>query len=145
VYFPAEQYMDSNYVVSALAGLDASIELNDTTTEGATLAMEDVTAEWLAEQGFALGATVAEPWVLEKNVLYLFFEDVVIEDAVEDVVIGEDLRIENGVLKGNSVLKVYNMNGMLMLQANGEIHIGTLPQGVYVVTTEDNKAMKLMQ
>jgi hypothetical protein len=37
------------------------------------------------------------------------------------------------------------MNGMLMLQANGEIHIGTLPQGVYVVTTEDNKAMKLMQ
>ena len=145
VYFPAEQYMDSNYVVSALAGLDASIELNDTTTEGATLAMEDVTAEWLAEQGFALGATVAEPWVLEKNVLYLFFEDVVIEDAVEDVVIGEDLRIENGVLKGNGVLKVYNMNGMLMLQANGEIHIGTLPQGVYVVTTEDNKAMKLMQ
>lgn len=144
VYFPAEKYMNSNYVVSALATLDASVELTDSTTEGASLAMADVTAEWLAEQGFALGATVEEPWVLKNEVLQLFFEEMV-EDAVEDVVVGEDLSIENGMLKGNGVLKVYNMNGVLMMQANDEVNITALPQGVYVVTTEDNKAMKLMR
>ena len=64
----------NNYVYSALAGVDASIQLADNTTEGANLAWSEVTTAWLGEHGYKLGATVDAPWV-KTGGLTLWFEN----------------------------------------------------------------------
>ena len=51
------------------------MQLTDTTTEGATLAWSEVTAEWLGEHGYKLGASVDAPWVLDDDALTLWFEE----------------------------------------------------------------------
>ena len=73
VYFPAEKGFKNNYVYSELAGVDATILLTDTTTEGATIDPALLTQEWLGEHGFVFGAEVAAPWVYGKQ-LTLWFE-----------------------------------------------------------------------
>ena len=73
VYFPAEKGFKNNYVYSDLAGVDATILLTDTTTEGATLEASQLTQEWLSEHGFIFGSEVAAPWVYGTP-LTLWFE-----------------------------------------------------------------------
>jgi hypothetical protein len=73
-YFAPEKNFKNNYVVSDLAALDATVQLIDTTTEGATLAWSEVTAEWLGEHGYTLGESVDAPWVKGEQ-LTLWFED----------------------------------------------------------------------
>ncbi len=74
-YFAPEKNFKNNYVVSDLAALDATVQLTDTTTEGATLAWSEVTAEWLGTHGYKLGASVDAPWVLDDDALTLWFEE----------------------------------------------------------------------
>ena len=73
-YFAPETHFQNNYVVSNLAALDANVQQTDTTTEGATLAWTEVTAEWLSAHGYKLGADLSTPWVFEKNALKLWYE-----------------------------------------------------------------------
>ena len=73
VYFPAEKGFKNNYVYSELAGVDATILLTDTTTEGATSDPALLTQEWLGEHGFIFGSEVAAPWVYGTP-LTLWFE-----------------------------------------------------------------------
>ena len=73
VYFPAEKGFKNNYVYSDLAGVDATIQLTDTTTEGATIDPTLLTQEWLGEHGFLFGTEVAAPWVYGTP-LTLWFE-----------------------------------------------------------------------
>ena len=73
VYFSAEKGFKNNYVYSDLAGVDATILLTDTTTEGATLDPALMTQEWLGEHGFIFGSEVAAPWVYSSP-LTLWFE-----------------------------------------------------------------------
>ena len=73
VYFPAEKGFKNNYVYSDLAGVDATILLTDTTTEGATINAALMTQEWLGEHGFIFGSEVTAPWVYGTP-LTLWFE-----------------------------------------------------------------------
>ena len=73
-YEAPETKIKGCYVVSDLAPIDATIQLTDTTTEGATLAWENVTAEWLGEHGFKLGDKVDTPWEKGEN-LILWYEN----------------------------------------------------------------------
>ena len=73
VYFPAEKGFKNNYVYSDLAGVDATIQLTDTTTEGATIDPTLLTQVWLGERGFLFGTEVAAPWVYSTP-LTLWFE-----------------------------------------------------------------------
>jgi hypothetical protein len=57
-----------------LAALDATIQLTDTTTEGATIALASMTKEWLGEHGYVFGNEVAAPWVWNEGYLILWFE-----------------------------------------------------------------------
>ena len=82
-YEAPEANIQGCYVVSELAPIDATIQLTDTTTEGATLAWENVTTEWLIEHGYKLGENVEAPWKMEEN-LRLWYEDEVKTD-VENV------------------------------------------------------------
>ena len=72
-YFAPEKNFKNNYVVSDLAALDATVQLTDTTTEGANLAWSKVTATWLGEHGYKLGTSVEAPWVKGEQ-LTLWFE-----------------------------------------------------------------------
>lgn len=73
-YEAPETKIKGCYVVSDLAPVDATIQLTDTTTEGATLAWDNVTAEWLGEHGFKLGDNVDTPWEKGEN-LILWYEN----------------------------------------------------------------------
>ena len=73
-YEMPETKIQGCYILSDLAPVDASIQLADTTTEGATLAWENVTAEWLGEHGFKLGDNVDTPWEKGEN-LILWYEN----------------------------------------------------------------------
>ena len=85
VYFPAEKGFKNNYVYSDLAGVDATIQLTDTTTEGATIDAALLTQEWLGEHGFLFGTEVTAPWVLnEEEWLTLWFEAELTTD-LEDI------------------------------------------------------------
>ena len=83
VYFPAEKGFKNNYVYSDLAGVDATIQLTDTTTEGATIDAALLTQEWLGERGFLFGTEVAAPWVYGEQ-LTLWFESE-LETGVGDI------------------------------------------------------------
>ena len=72
-YFAPEKGFKNNYVYSTLAGVDATIQLTDTTTEGATVAAALLTQEWLGEHGFVFGSEVVAPWVYGDQ-LTLWFE-----------------------------------------------------------------------
>lgn len=84
VYFPAEKGFKNNYVYSDLAGVDATVQLTDTTTEGATIDAALMTQEWLGEHGFLFGTEVAAPWVWNEGIMTLWFEDE-LTTGVEDI------------------------------------------------------------
>ena len=137
IYFSAEKCLKNNYVISNLALIDATIAATDTTTEGATMAASDLTAEWVAAHGFVLGNGVDAPWVLSGSTLSLWFEDALIDSSVENVVVTPSFSFENGCLMTNGMIKVYNLNGMLMTQGLDAVNINGLHGGVYVVTVNN--------
>lgn len=147
LYYGAEKFIQNNYVVSDLALLDESIAAADSTTEGATLAAAQMTKEWLTEQGFAFGENMAEPWVLDEDGLHVWIEGLEIADGVDNIVIGEDITVEDGILNANGDVAVYTINGMLVLQGHDTVNIATLGQGIYIVTVTNNAhraALKVM-
>ena len=113
--YAPEKRLKYNYVVSDLAPVDATIQLTDTTTEGATLAWSAVTEEWLVENGYQLGNTVDAPWVKEADGLILWYED-----RTTDV---ENIGgCEGGNASNKQNAKKIFVNGQLMLIRNGEIY-----------------------
>ena len=74
-YFAPEKNFKNNYVISDLAAIDATVQLTDTTTEGADLCATAFLPEWCAEHGFKFGSDVTAPWVWNEGYLTLWFED----------------------------------------------------------------------
>ena len=115
-YFAPEKNFKNNYVISDLAALDATIQLTDTTTEGATLAWNEVTTAWLGEHGFLFGTEVAAPWVWNEGIMTLWFEDE-LTTGVEDIFGGNCGDIIGG---GQSSAKKMIIDGQLyILRADG--------------------------
>ena len=121
IYFGADKGFKGNYVVSDLAALDATIQLTDTTTEGATLAWNEVTAEWLGAHGYKLGTSVDAPWVRGEQ-LILWFEDELSTNLenifggnCEDILDGENQAAKKLIINGQLyVLRhdgLYNITG----------------------------------
>lgn len=74
-YEAPETKIKGCYVVSDLAPVDATIQLTDTTTEGANLSATAFLPEWCTEHGFKFGSDVAAPWAWNDGYLILWFED----------------------------------------------------------------------
>lgn len=85
IYGSPEKCLKDNYVTSALALLDATIAADNTTTEGADMAANELTSEWLSAHGFALGNSIDAPWVMNNGALYLWFEDGQTGTGIEDI------------------------------------------------------------
>ena len=110
VYFPAEKGFKNNYVYSDLAGVDATILLTDTTTEGATIDATLLTQEWLGERGFVFGSEVDAPWVYGEQ-LTLWYEEELTTD-LEDIFGGNCGDILGGE---QSTAKKVIINGQLYI------------------------------
>ena len=122
VYFPAEKGFKNNYVYSDLAGVDATIQLTDTTTEGATIDAALLNQEWLGERGFLFGTEVAAPWVLNEGIMTLWFEAELTTDLEEivggncgDVIGGEKKEAKKLLIDGQLYILrpdgLYNATG----------------------------------
>ncbi len=85
IYGNVEKCLKDNYVTSALALMDATIAADNTTTEGADMAANELTTEWLNAHGFASGNSVDAPWVLNNGALYLWFEEGRTNTGIEDI------------------------------------------------------------
>lgn len=144
-YFAPEKNFKNNYVVSNLAALDATVELTDTTTEGATLAWSEVTTEWLSAHGYKLDESVDAPWGLTEEGLLLWFEGQ-IGTNVEDL-LQSGISMENELLLANGAIQVYNLHGMLVAQGNNSISTSHLQAGVYIIAVsnaEGNMVQKML-
>ena len=107
-YFAPEKGFKNNYVYSTLAGVDSTIQLTDTTTEGANLAWSAVTIEWLGAHGYKLGESMDAPWVKGEQ-LTLWFESE-LSTGVEDIFGGNCGDILGGE---NQAAKKLIINGQL--------------------------------
>jgi hypothetical protein len=83
LYFAAEKGFKNNFVFGELAALDATIQLTDSTTEGATIALDELTTDWFGQHGFIFGSELAAPWETGTP-LTLWFEDE-LSTGVEDI------------------------------------------------------------
>jgi hypothetical protein len=144
LYFSAEKGFKNNYVFSKLAAVDATIALTDTTTEGATIAESELTAEWLSAHAFAFGNNAANPWILDDMGLALWFESESIGSGVDNLINQSGISIENGSIVANGAIQVYNLHGMLVAQGVGNASASHLSTGVYIVsvTSADGNAVQ---
>ena len=121
-YFPAEKGFKNNYVYSDLAGVDATIQLTDSTTEGATITPAELTQDWLGEHGYIFGEEVNAPWVYGTP-LTLWFEAELTTDVENifggncgDVIGGEKQTAKKVIIDGQLYIlredDLYNMAGM---------------------------------
>ena len=83
LYFAAEKGFKNNFVFGDLAALDATIQLTDSTTEGATIALDELTTDWFGQHGFIFGSELAAPWATGTP-LTLWFESE-LSTGVEDI------------------------------------------------------------
>ena len=123
LYFAAEKNFKNNYVISDLAPVDATIQLTDTTTEGATIKAEDLTQTWLGEHGYLFGEEVAAPWVYGES-LTLWFEGE-LNTGLEDIFGGNC----GNIIGGKPAAKKIIINGQILIIRDGKIYNA---QGVQV-------------
>ena len=132
IYYGAEKCLKDNYVVSDLLVQDATISAEDYTTEGANLSEDQLTAEWLAAHAFALGESVDAPWMLTGTDLALWFETS-ISSGVDNVVDQPSISLENGILKANGKIQVYDLKGIMVAQGIDNIPVSQMNVGVYII------------
>ena len=125
-------------MVSDLAVIDEAIEMNDTTTEGATMERSLMTIEWLIEQGFVFGENISSPWVVEEgNDIRLWFEvfEEVVPDNVENVLENSEIVVwfEGDELVAEGEMYLFSMAGQLIMRGENRMNVSNLPVGVYVV------------
>jgi hypothetical protein len=123
LYFAPEKGFKNNYVYSDLAGVDATVQLTDTTTEGATIKAEDLTQTWLGEHGYLFGEQVDAPWVYGEQ-LTLWFESE-LNTGLEDILGGNCGDINGGKPAAKKII----VNGQILIIRDGKIYNA---QGVQV-------------
>ena len=116
IYGSPEKCLKDNYVTSALSLIDATISVENTTTEGADMAASELTTDWLSNHGFALGNNVDAPWVLNNDALYLWFENGQTGTGVENIWTDNDTTTARKLIMDGQVViirdgKLYNVMG----------------------------------
>lgn len=120
-YFAPEKNFKNNYVISDLAAIDATVQLTDTTTEGADLSATAFLPEWCAEHGFKFGSDVTAPWVWNEGYLTLWFESE-LSTGVEDIFGGNCDDILGGE---NQAAKKLIINGQIYILRHDGLYNAT--------------------
>ena len=116
-YFAPEKNFKNNYVISDLAAIDATVQLTDTTTEGADLSATAFLPEWCAEHGFKFGSDVTAPWVWNEGYLTLWFESELSTDL-------ENIwgNCGNGIAGDKQSACKFIINGQLYILCDGKAY-----------------------
>jgi hypothetical protein len=116
-YFAPEKNFKNNYVISDLAAIDATVQLTDTTTEGADLSATAFLPEWCAEHGFKFGSDVTAPWVWNEGYLNLWFESELSTDL-------ENIwgNCGNGIAGDKQSACKFIINGQLYILCDGKAY-----------------------
>lgn len=132
-----EQRLANNYCTT-LDVIDSDIADDDTTVEGKGVAYADLTDEFLAAQGWALGDNAENPWVKGAEGLSLYFEG---KDGISGIgSIGSD-AVASGIiydgaeLRADGSIAVYNAAGQLLMRGEGTVSVRGLASGVYVAVS----------
>jgi hypothetical protein len=142
-YFAPEKNFKNNYVISDLAPVDATIQLTDTTTEGATMDAALLTQEWLGKHGYLFGEQVDAPWVWNEGNLTLWFEYEISSD-IEQVEVPGGMNIQGSTVLSDGLIEVYNLQGALVISGIGQITTSNLQSGVYVIKSASSSAKLLI-
>ena len=137
IYGNPELCLANNYVIGDIDVIDNTIAAAHNTTEGETLAATALTTEWLAQHGFALGANIDAPWVMDE-VLYLWFEGADSTLDIEGITTTPLVNMVNSILQADGAITVYNLNGMVIAQGMNTINMQSLNAGVYIVSVNNN-------
>ena len=116
-YFAPEKNFKNNYVISDLAAIDATVQLTDTTTEGADLCATAFLPEWCTEHGFKFGSDVTAPWVWNEGYLTLWFESELSTDL--ENIWGNS---GNGIAGGKQSACKFIINGQLYILCDGKAY-----------------------
>lgn len=140
IYYSADKCFRNSYVISQLNAFDANVALADSTTEGATLAREAVTSEWLTEHEFALGQTINAPWTFDINKnLYLWFESDGVITSTDNIEYNDNaIAFDGKTITTNGRIRLYNINGMLISEQENSMSTTNLNAGIYIVTVVNN-------
>ena len=145
IYGKPERCIRGNVVVSDLPVIDMNVKAKEYSTEGETMSRDLITKEWMEQHNYLLGSEIDTPWVLGENIL-LWYESELDDmpepepepepepDAVEIVELDNKLVFDGEILSSEGVIRVYNISGVLMMNAENSLNISSLPAGVYVVT-----------
>ena len=104
---PAETAIQNNYVISTLPIVDSEIADDANTTEGKSIAAEDLGMDFFEEQlGFAYGFDSESPWAITSDATAprLFFENVLllIKPESASVEVGDEIAI-NVIIYGEEI------------------------------------------
>jgi hypothetical protein len=135
IYQSPDQCFRNNYVISQLAAFDENIAVVDSTTEGETLAREVITSEWLVKHNFIIGETTKAPWALDfENGLYLWFEQELSTTNIDNIDHNNNIIMFDGqTICAEGHIRLYNINGMLLIENDNYINTTSLNAGVYIV------------
>lgn len=139
IYGTTEKTIKNNYVVSDLIIIDSNIAAEHNSTEGADLAIGDLTSDWLTAHQYAIGTTVDAPWAFVDGQLNLWFENIDFTTDVNEVINTPAISLENGALMADGTIQIYNLNGMLVAQSENTIPTSDLISGVYIISVTSEK------
>ncbi|MCD8388325.1 MAG: T9SS type A sorting domain-containing protein [Bacteroidales bacterium] len=139
-----EAYFGDNYAIG-LALIDGTVEDATTTTEGKTIAIEDLESH-VTSTGWALGEDSSNPWKVLAEGMALYYEDAVndfsgIVSAVAPA--NKAITFDGTTIKAEGQFAVYNTSGMLVLKGNGEANASQLGKGIYIVAAA-NSTLKIV-
>lgn len=140
-----EKGLADNYAVNCIIteGMeDEEVEITESEADmpnGATLAEENLTEEFLQGLGFAFGNEVLAPWVSDNGKFYLYFETAYPTLGISSVTTeGAQSRIsfDGSALHAAGEISVYNLAGAKLLRGNGTVDVTTLAPGIYIALTQ---------
>ena len=146
IYNETEKCLKDNYVVSGLDVIDANVQAENTTTEGADLDASDLTLEWLQTYGFVFGDNVDSPWeYVDANLALWFEKEMTGPNTAVDNVVANEVMFEGDYLIAEGNIYLFNVNGQLMMYGVDKMNISGMPAGVYVVRCADTAVKVLLK
>ncbi len=147
IYNETEKCLKDNYALSGLDVIDAKVQAENTTTEGADLDASDLTLEWLQTHSFAFGDNVDSPWEYVDANLALWFEKDIKgpNTALDNVIDNNVVKFEGDYLIAEGNIYLFNVNGQLMMYGVDKMNISGMPAGVYVVRCADTAVKVILK
>lgn len=135
-----------NYAVSPQNIVDANISAEPSTTEGATLAEEEFTANFLSSLNFAFGNAADAPWTETENHSFALYFEETEQSGILDINANNNSFVTyNGseIVAGSTTdIALFNLSGVKVASGRGRISVSDVAKGIYIVKTTNSLGNK---